>query len=121
VASRVRTIDFDHGGAESHPPFARAVDVLGDGSVRLLYTPGHTSGHFSVLVRLAEREVLLVGDAVYTLRNLRDGTLPFRMVAEAAYKRSLGELRAYAQQHPDALIIPTHDAGVWEGLQDIYE
>jgi hypothetical protein len=31
---------------------------------------------------------------------------------------SLRELRAYAAQNPDALIIPTHDIGVWEDLQD---
>jgi glyoxylase-like metal-dependent hydrolase (beta-lactamase superfamily II) len=73
-----------------------------------------------VLVRLAERHALLVGDAVYTLRNLREGILPWRMVNEEAYRRSLGELRAYAEQNVEALIIPTHDIGVWEGLQHVY-
>jgi N-acyl homoserine lactone hydrolase len=118
--SRVRTIDFDRDCRQPHPPFRRAVDALADGSVRLLYTPGHTSGHTSVLVRLAERHALLVGDAVYTLRNLREGILPWRMVNEEAYRRSLGELRAYAEQNVEALIIPTHDIGVWEGLQHVY-
>jgi glyoxylase-like metal-dependent hydrolase (beta-lactamase superfamily II) len=38
-------------------------DVFGDGSVRLIYTPGHTPGHQVLLVRLAKRgPVLLAGD-----------------------------------------------------------
>jgi glyoxylase-like metal-dependent hydrolase (beta-lactamase superfamily II) len=119
-SSRVRAIDFEGRGVVPHEPFSRTVDVLGDGSVRLLYTPGHTAGHTSVLVRLADREVLLVGDAVYTLRNLNEGILPFRSVDEDAYRRSLGEMRAYVEQNPDALIVPTHDIAVWEGLNDVY-
>ena len=118
--ARVRTIDFEGQLLEPHGPFGRTVDVLGDGSVRLLYTPGHTAGHVSVLTRLADREALLVGDAVYTMRNLNEGIMPYRSVDEAAYRRSLAELRAYAEHNPDALIIPTHDIGVWEGLQDAY-
>ncbi len=118
--SRVRTIDFDAHNSEQHPPFTNTVDLLGDGSVRLLYTPGHTKGHISVLARLADREALLVGDAAYTLRNLQEGILPYRTVDDSTYRRSVGELRAYAEQNADALVIPTHDIGVWEGLDDVY-
>jgi N-acyl homoserine lactone hydrolase len=118
--ARIRTIDFDTHHSEQHAPFARTVDLLGDGSIRLLDTPGHTSGHMSVLARLADREVLLVGDAVYTLRNIREGILPWRTVDDDVYTRSVDELRAYAEQNPDALVIPTHDSDVWEGLDDVY-
>ena len=39
------------------------LDVFGDGSVRLISTPGHTQGHQVLLVRLAKRgPVLLAGD-----------------------------------------------------------
>lgn len=37
-------------------------DVYGDGSVVMLATPGHTPGHFALLVRLASGPVLLSGD-----------------------------------------------------------
>ncbi|WP_338338999.1 N-acyl homoserine lactonase family protein [Xanthomonas euvesicatoria] len=37
-------------------------DVYGDGSVRMLSTPGHTSGHHSLLVQLKSGPVLLTGD-----------------------------------------------------------
>jgi len=118
-ASRVRTIDFER-QRTPHGPFRQAADVLDDGTIKLLYTPGHTLGHASVLVRLAEGEALLIGDAVYTMRNLSEGILPFRSVDEDAYRRSLGELRAYVERNPDALVIPTHDIDVWEALHDVY-
>jgi glyoxylase-like metal-dependent hydrolase (beta-lactamase superfamily II) len=119
-ARRVQTIDFDDAAAESHPPFDHTVDLFGDGSVRLLFTPGHTRGHVSVLVRLADREGLLIGDAVYTMRNLLEGILPYKTVQNSAYRRSAEQLRAYFEQNPDALVIPTHDIEVWERLDEVY-
>jgi glyoxylase-like metal-dependent hydrolase (beta-lactamase superfamily II) len=106
--------------AERHGPFERTVDLLGDGSIRLLDTPGHTAGHVSVLVRLAGREALLVGDAVYSMRNLHEGILPWRTVDDDIYRQSVRELRAYAEQNPNALVIPTHDGEVWDRLDDTY-
>lgn len=49
--------------------FSRDHDVFGDGTVRILRTPGHTPGHSSLLVRLPETgDVLLSGD-LYHLRR----------------------------------------------------
>ena len=45
-------------------------DVFGDGSVVILSTPGHTPGHQSLLVRLAQTgPVVLSGDAVHFKSN----------------------------------------------------
>ncbi len=110
-ASRMRLVDFDEGAA--HGPFSRTIDLLGDGSVRLVSTPGHTRGHMSVLLRLAERPVLVVGDAVYTLRSLEEEILSFRTVDDELYRRSLREVKAYAQAEPSAALIPTHDQDAW--------
>lgn len=118
--SRVRTINFDTAYPESHPPFERSIDLFGDGSVRLLSTPGHTTGHMSVLLRLSGREALLIGDGVYTLRNIREDVLPWRTIDDAVYRRSMGQLRAYIEQNPGALVIPTHDEEAWENLDEQY-
>jgi N-acyl homoserine lactone hydrolase len=45
-------------------------DLFGDGSVRIIPTPGHTPGHQSVIVKLPKVDVLLAGDCCYTERNL---------------------------------------------------
>ena len=47
-------------------------DVFGDGSVRLIYTPGHTPGHQSLFVSLENTgEILLSGDLYHTRANRR--------------------------------------------------
>ncbi len=50
-----RLIDFDSNDANSFSGFARSFDVFGDGSVRVVFTPGHTMGHMSVVLRTGER------------------------------------------------------------------
>lgn len=51
-------------------------DIFGDGRVVLFPTPGHTPGHQSMLVRLDERPVILVGDAAYLPEKMRERALP---------------------------------------------
>ena len=86
-------------------------DVLGDGSVRLLPTPGHTPGHTSVLVRTATGDVLLAGDAAYTLRNVREQSLSLITADADAYRRSLALLK----EHLDAgvPVVPSHDTDAY--------
>ncbi len=81
------------------------VDLVGDGTIRLISTAGHTPGHLSVLVRLAEQEALGSADAVYTLRNLGEEILPFRTAGDELYRQSLREIRQYAARAPEALLI----------------
>ena len=115
--TRMELLDFDASG-ESHGPFAKTVDLLGDGSVRLISTPGHTPGHLSVLLRAkGGRQVVIVGDAVYTLRSLREELLPLLTANDGAYRRSLRELKAFAEQNPDATLVPSHDPSAWRALR----
>ena len=42
-------------------------DVFGDGVIKIIFTPGHTPGHQSVLVNLPKTgHMLFTGDACYT-------------------------------------------------------
>jgi glyoxylase-like metal-dependent hydrolase (beta-lactamase superfamily II) len=116
-----RTVDFGGGAARAHGPFARSLDLFGDGSLILLDTPGHSTGHLSVLARLREREAMIAGDAIYSLATLRDGKRPLRAEDSQAYERSLRALQAYDREHPDALIIPGHDMALWETLAERYD
>jgi hypothetical protein len=43
------------------------------------------------------------------------------MEDEHLYERSVRELQIYAEQTPDALIIPGHDMAAWEQLKPVYE
>ena len=51
-------------------PFARTFDVMGDGSLLLVPTPGHTPGHVSLLLRSPRRSWLLAGDMAHTASEL---------------------------------------------------
>src|SRR3954470_10626473 len=117
-----RTIDFEGGAAtDSYATFGRSVDLLGDGSIRLVYTPGHTHGHMSVVLRLAgDREALVAGDAIYTRHALATGHRPFRIEDEHLYGRSLREIQLYSETRPEALVIPGHDMAAWRELEPVY-
>jgi N-acyl homoserine lactone hydrolase len=116
-----RIVDFHGPDAHPHGPFERALDLFGDGSIRLLDTPGHSAGHLSVLARMREREALIAGDAIYTIATLREGRRPWRSQDKKSYERSVRALQAYDSEHPDALIIPGHDMAHWETLAERYE
>jgi glyoxylase-like metal-dependent hydrolase (beta-lactamase superfamily II) len=115
-----RLLDFDSRESESFASFGRSLDVFGDGSVRMVSTPGHTLGHVSVVLRLNGREALIAGDAIYTMRTLTDSALPRMMADEHVFRRSLREIQIYAEQTPDALIVPGHDMSAWNALEPVY-
>jgi N-acyl homoserine lactone hydrolase len=117
-----RTLDFEGAaGTDSYATFGRSFDLLGDGSIRAVYTPGHTHGHMSVVLRLGGgREALLAGDAIYTMHALQTGHRPFRIEEEHFFGRSLKEIQLYVETNPDALVIPGHDMGFWRTLDPVY-
>lgn len=97
------------------------VDLLGDGTIRLLATPGHTPGHRSVALRLASGgDLLLTGDAAYALRTIDEDLLPLLTWRDDAYRSSLARVRAWTEAHPDAPVVPGHDAETWATLPDVY-
>jgi N-acyl homoserine lactone hydrolase len=115
-----RTIDFDGDEVNSYGGFGRSLDLFGDGSVRLVYTPGHTLGHMSVVVRTAGPEFLIVGDAAYTMRTIRESAMPYGPHDEHEFRRSLKEVQRYVQQAPSAVICPGHDLEAFRALKPVY-
>jgi N-acyl homoserine lactone hydrolase len=116
-----RLVDFDGSRIDSYSTFGRAFDLLGDGSIRLVFTPGHTLGHMSVVLRLRERDFVIAGDAVYTMRQLEDGPGQPRPHDPHLWRRSLQELQLFHRQYPQAVIVPGHDPDHWQGLEPKYD
>ncbi|MGR6520322.1 N-acyl homoserine lactonase family protein [Rhodococcus qingshengii] len=50
-------------------------DLLGDGSIQVLHTPGHTPGELSCLINLPSQSIVLTGDTVH-LREGLDREVP---------------------------------------------
>jgi glyoxylase-like metal-dependent hydrolase (beta-lactamase superfamily II) len=64
---RVRTVTLD---GPPLGPFPASHDVLGDGTLTLVPTPGHTPGHLAMLVRGDGRAWLLAGDLAHDIDEL---------------------------------------------------
>jgi glyoxylase-like metal-dependent hydrolase (beta-lactamase superfamily II) len=63
------------------------LDVFGDGSVMIVFTPGHTPGHQSCLVHLARTGwILLSGDAVHLQENWDNRRIPYFSTMPAEQK-----------------------------------
>jgi glyoxylase-like metal-dependent hydrolase (beta-lactamase superfamily II) len=85
-------------------------DVFGDGSVIMLRTPGHTPGHSSLLVKLAQMgPVILSGDAVHFHENLESDGVPAFNYDRAQTVASVQRLKKIAE-NLKATIIIQHDA-----------
>ena len=82
---------------------------MGDGSLVLLATPGHTDGSISLLIRRATRPpLLLAGDLTYGAELLER-----RQVPGVGNRRRLavttGKVLALKEQMPDLVVLPAHD------------
>jgi N-acyl homoserine lactone hydrolase len=107
---RLRTLDYT--GMEPMPPLGPAVDLLGDGSLWAISTPGHTPGHSSFLVN-GDPPTLLVGDASHFSWAFEHDVAP-RAWARADGARavqSLAELRRFALEYPRVRIVFGHELG----------
>jgi glyoxylase-like metal-dependent hydrolase (beta-lactamase superfamily II) len=115
-----RLLDFEDDRTDSFATFGRGIDLFGDGSVHAVFTPGHTAGHTSYVLRLADREALIAGDAIYSMRTLGESVMPWRTHDEHNFKRSLREIQLFVKGSPDALVVPGHDLEHWNTLQPVY-
>lgn len=101
---------YDSGALYS---FDASKDLLGDGTVVLLPTPGHTLGHASVLVALGDHHAVVTGDALYTLRHLDPEALAsFNYFGEQGlrtYQDSVRRVVALQDTLSELVVIPAHD------------
>ncbi len=86
--------------------------------ITLLFTPGHTPGHQSVLIETAEERVLLAGQAIYSADEYEqirrtggaaDQNIGNILAGAATYRASAQRLLALA---PDRVLF-AHDNEVW--------
>jgi N-acyl homoserine lactone hydrolase len=85
-------------------------DVFGDGTVIMLYTPGHTPGHHSLLVKLPQMgNVIITGDAAHFRENYDTDGVPSFNVDHAQTVASLERLKKIAA-NLKATVIIQHDA-----------
>ena len=111
-----KRIGFDPTTDAALAPFTEALDILGDGSLILLPTPGHTAGSVSLLIRRQTLPpLLLVGDVTYDAALLARRQLPG--VGDRGQLACMtGKVLALAEHLPGLVILPAHDPTAAERL-----
>ena len=88
-------------------------DLFGDGTVRMIFTPGHAPGHQSFLINLQSTgPVLLCIDAAYTLDHWENRALPGLVTSSSDAAKSVNKLHTIANQ-TGALVVTGHDPDHW--------
>jgi N-acyl homoserine lactone hydrolase len=117
-----RSIDFKPTKDPLLAPFGGCYDVMGDGTLMLLPTPGHTVGSLSMLVRADDRPpLLLVGDLSYAVELLMRDQLPGIYADKSQLLASFAKVRNLKAQLPDLVILGSHDPATADLLQNAFD
>lgn len=103
------------------PADGSAVDLLGDGSVLALPTPGHAAGNLSFLLRAKSGPVLLTCDASHTREGFDLGVAPGGVESRQHANESIARLRRFVESNPAVRVKAGHEASDWDmsrGIQD---
>lgn len=107
--ARWHPIDFAPTDDPLFSEFGRCYDLMGDGALILLPTPGHTKGSLSMLVQSVGRApVLLIGDLAYQANLLMKDQLP-GIGDKDELRRSFAKVRDLKAKLPGLKIIASHD------------
>jgi N-acyl homoserine lactone hydrolase len=91
-------------------------DVFGDGSVRILKTPGHTPGHQSLLVKLKKAGTVIISGDLYHVRdNYRFRRVPTFNVERADTLASIDRINAILKNTKGRLVVH-HDPQDFKAL-----
>lgn len=100
---------IDYSGTEPLATLDGHVDLLGDGSVRLVDLAGHTAGSQGLLVSAAESPVLLTGDASYLESSWRYGVRPLMAHDADAWWLVSWKIKKFVQLEPSLVVLTGHD------------
>jgi N-acyl homoserine lactone hydrolase len=89
-------------------------DLYGDGTIKIIFTPGHSPGHQSFLINLPNTgPVLLTIDAAYTMDHWNDKALPGLVCSSVDSASSVAKLKKVAAENK-AIIVTGHDPDAWK-------
>lgn len=95
-------------------PVPAEKDVFGDGSVRIIGTPGHTVGHHSLMLRLKRSGwMILTGDVAHFNVNYQRELVPLGNASRAETIASIQRVKGLAA-HYHARVIVQHAADVFD-------
>lgn len=104
----LRELSFD---ADPDGRFAGVRDVFEDGSLFVVFVPGHTVGSLAFVVRTTTGPVLLTGDTSHTAWGWQHDVEPGTFTSDRQTNaRSLAQLKRLAREHPKLVVRLGHQA-----------
>jgi len=106
--NRIEVWDFKKG--QSMGPILSALDVVGDGSIWALYSPGHTPGSTAYLANTTDGPKLFVGDTSHTWWGWEHSVEPGDYTEDHERNaESLRRLRALVHEYPMIEVFVGHE------------
>lgn len=104
--------EIDFSKANQMAPLGPSVDLLGDGSLWAVHTPGHTPWHVSFIVNSIDGPILLAMDAIFIQENLEMGVAPsdYTWDMEKA-QDTLEKIIAFLEMYPQVGVGVGHESG----------
>ncbi len=91
-------------------------DLFGDGRIKMIFTPGHSPGHQSLLLRLERTGgILLAADSVYLDEILENCVMPGNVRDHEAMLKTLA--RIMEMRRNGIRVISGHDPQSWAGFR----
>ena len=97
-------------------PFTSCYDLMGDGSLLVLPTPGHTPGSVSLLVKREPHPLLLVGDLMFSGDIMNAGKIS-GVGDRAQLRDSSNRVREMKRNRPDLAVLAAHDPAAAQHLE----
>jgi len=103
--------EIDFLKANRMPPLGLSADLLGDGSLWAIHTPGHTPWHVSFIVNCLEGPILLTIDAVFVNENLKLGVAPSDYTWDVIKaQETLDKIIEFLRMHKQVRVGAGHEA-----------
>lgn len=88
--------------------FTNTMPITEDGAICIIPTPGHANGHQSVLIEDEGKSVCIVGDAAFSLDQIKNGEIGGIVESHADAARSAQMLKQQIDGF-GTIMLPTHD------------
>lgn len=114
----VRNDFYDESALPEFFDYEDECDLLGNGALTLISTPGHTPGHQCLKIRFPSGAVhILSGNAVYSAAQLDAGEPPSIAWDSTIATQSVRYLASL--RDAGARVHVCHDPGQWEGVDKV--
>jgi N-acyl homoserine lactone hydrolase len=92
------------------PPLGPSGDLLGDGSLWAISTPGHTKGHISYLINSLDTPIFLTMDASFINDNLKLKIAPCDYTEDINLaQKTLEQICEFLLEYPEVKVISGHE------------